>query len=275
MNLENKCIIVASHRRSGTHWLIDTLRNNFHDFAPGYFNLDRLAPHSSANDFVDLTSFQEILAGHDKMLILKTHTSQDLASFRGNDDVNRFIRKLIRRNNVIYIWRNGLDVMNSLHHYLKKFQDDVPESYTGLMKMKEDLGESARLPADMSRLDYWMAHVRGWHEGAARTIITYEELYFDYEAAVNRLAAELDLVRKQNISRIPLPPANRLVNKAQRVINRVLGFRQISSAVVPRKGTAGSFAEEMTSDDIAFFKQKAGPMMQEFGHPFQKQLLAL
>ncbi|MCL4219332.1 MAG: hypothetical protein KJ052_20310, partial [Candidatus Hydrogenedentes bacterium] len=102
-------VCVVSHRRSGTHLLIDTLFNNFPGFQPAYVNLDHLTLRQGRK----LTP-AELRDRLERPCILKTHGHANLEAFFDQDrDVLDSVYAALDESSMIYIYRDGRDVMVS------------------------------------------------------------------------------------------------------------------------------------------------------------------
>jgi len=62
-------VLVVSHRRSGTHWTIDAIRDNCASVGESYLNLDRLLPwHESP---ISISEFKSLVAAQRGAVLIK------------------------------------------------------------------------------------------------------------------------------------------------------------------------------------------------------------
>ena len=101
-------VIIASHRRSGTHWVIDTLRNNCPAINENFVNLDLIAP--SSHSPLPLSEFDKQLNTLDGIVLVKTHTPVTLDPFLVSEDLQHYAAALLQRSRIIYVHRDGRDV---------------------------------------------------------------------------------------------------------------------------------------------------------------------
>jgi hypothetical protein len=116
----NKNIIIFSHRRSGTHLIIDTLINNF-NLSKNYLNLDLL--NKRRQDNISINSFKERIS---KRQIFKSHSHGNLKSFFDNNlFYDQRLRDILNKSKKIYVYRDGRDVLVSLYFYMQTFDSKI------------------------------------------------------------------------------------------------------------------------------------------------------
>jgi hypothetical protein len=229
-------VIVASHERSGTHFLINTLALNF-GFATKQIDSDIM----SGADFYIRSHFQtflECLRYVGSGRILKEH--HHLAFFEGMLD--RLREEFI----VFYVYRNPADVMCSHWRYVRSVERrEGPLTATpGAFMRAAPWGGMLRYQMEQQAtiLDRWRSHVDAWTtlgvERAGVTTIGYEELNLDFEATVARLAARLG---------VPCP--------------RPVRPSPAENVVEPGPGKVGGFRDLLGADDIAFIRQTVAPTL--------------
>jgi hypothetical protein len=158
-------IIVASHRRSGTHLTIDTIANNaFIEF--DIENYDKIRFVSEEEDFSQ------------RDVILKTHMNGLVfEKYLSNFDKNS--------TKVLYVYRDGRGVMQSLYNY-EKNDVDFKSFING-----SNIYNTEEYDKDLSKLEYWAFHVKSWLEHDFVIPVKYEELSANYEATINKIFNEL------------------------------------------------------------------------------------
>jgi hypothetical protein len=233
-------VIVASHERSGTHFLINTLALNF-GFAAKHVDSDI----ASGADFYIRSHFQTFLdclrqVGSGR--ILKEH--HHLVFFDG------MLEHLREKFIVFYVYRNPADVMCSHWRYVRSVERrEGPITETpGAFMRAAPWGGMLRYQMEQqaSVLDRWRSHVDAWTtlgvEAAGAIPVVYEELNLDFEATVARLAARLG---------VPCP--------------RPVRPSLTENVMEPGPGKVGGFRDLLGADDIAFIRQAAAPTLQRLG----------
>jgi hypothetical protein len=232
-----KNVIVASHERSGTHFLINTLTLNF-DFQPQLI-------HNDVNSGADFYSPRQLemyiksirYAGGRR--IIKDH--HHLGFFDGLFDQ-------LRDNFIIfYIYRNPADVICSFWRLVLN-----SERREGPLTRAADAFMRAPPCGGMLRyqwtqhatiLDRWRSHVDEWTtrgvDEAGACLIRYEDLNRDFEATVARIASRLGA---------PCPKAIRRPSPTENVM-------------LAGPGEVGGFRKFLNADDIAFIRETTEPTL--------------
>jgi len=244
-------IVIVSHRRSGTHWLIDSLRGNFKGVSSWYYNLDNIR--------YDDKFFAEIkkkLSDSSKHLILKSHTEADLNFFP--PEKRFFVDYLLKRAKVIYVYRDGRDVLVSLYHYDKYKSEHRIGSFSSFIKKENpERGEN--------RIEYWKRHIEGWLNRNESNIlrISYEQIHKDYEGVLEQIRSFLGISFKKNkITKVSL----RRYGLFLRALRKIFPGIFKSSAVFPRKGSIGEWKEYFSNEDLETFNLIAKDTMRKLGY---------
>ena len=106
--MDKKKILVASHERSGTHFLINTIAENF-GYSPNQIDIDH-AHGYSLNDPQASKNLLSAYKNQNTALILKSHHSYPIVEYLMSDILDEF--------HIFYIVRDGRDVMTSFWRYL-------------------------------------------------------------------------------------------------------------------------------------------------------------
>lgn len=154
-------ILVASHRRSGTHLTIDSISNN------------------ASLDF-EITNFDKVRndAGlqtyGDKNLILKSHMNGNVFK----EHLSDFDAQKIP---IIYVYRDGRDVMQSLYNYENRTSD--------FKSFIEELNfyDTSEYNGELSKLEYWAFHVSSWLSKENVLPIRFDELRSSYNESIQKI----------------------------------------------------------------------------------------
>ena len=146
-------VVIATHRRSGTQWAIDALRNNSADINDTYMALEQMeAGHDAA---IPLANFRRQLLNLDGKVLINVHDLPTAESWSGLDE-RLFARTILKNSPTIYVHRDGRDVMVSLYYYMQSFSETVRnQSFARFLR-----GESALAGVDsgFSRPGFWAHH---------------------------------------------------------------------------------------------------------------------
>lgn len=231
---QRKNVLVVSHERSGTHFLINSIAFNF----PWYSNKEISITGTGQEQYEQYSEY----FGRFERRIFKTHYQYET--------LRAFFERLLEHFHVFYIVRDGRDVLTSCLHY---FNRTGPESFP----QAADIGQLLKCrPADY-QYDYksevrsenlaarWHFHVQNWLEVSDRiTVIRYEDLHSDFEGQLGRIADVLGCDVPEDVVR---PGLN-------------------DKSVQPRKGVVGDWRSHFTAADEEFFDRYAGGTMRQLGY---------
>ena len=254
----SKTIVVATHRRSGTHWTIDALRNNSPDVSESFLTLERTSSDHDAP--MPLPEFRERLNTLEGRVLVKVH-DLPAATFWKRDEERAFALLVLGQSPVIYVQRDGRDVMVSLYYYMRSFDEEVKQqSFSDFIRSESKLDG---VDSGMSRPAYWAHHARVWLQQPNVLLVSYEALEKRYETSVREMAAFLGVRLRRSLRAIDLPGKSGKPSLVGRALWK-LGLRQrrLSSAVQPRRGSSGDWRNHFNDDDLAFFMAEAGDQMQ-------------
>lgn len=160
-------ILVASHRRSGTHLTIDTVSNN------------------TSYDF-DIHNFDKVRNGigleeyGTRNMILKSHMNGDAFVKHKKEFQNENIR-------ILYAYRDGRGVMQSLYNYENKDSD------FGSFINEPNFYDTDEYDGELNRLEYWAFHVKSWLSKDYVIPVKFEELRSSYEQTIALVFEKMDI----------------------------------------------------------------------------------
>ncbi len=241
----NKNIIVISHRRSGTHLTIDTIRNNFKRYKKHHFftlNEDILQEENQ-KEFFRLCKTNSV--------VIKTHFLPNFNIYSLPKNLVKQIQEVFDNSHLIYVYRNGLDVMVSLYEYMKKFDTSVQQmDFNNFIFTKNNFDKTEK---EYNRFEFWKQHITSWKSSSYKKIhyIKYEDFLKNYEVSINKIAEIFNIEKSTNIVDIRLQNISHkgVVNK---ILNRLKGIQKTS--VSARKGSIGDYKNYFSEESLkAFF----------------------
>jgi hypothetical protein len=248
-------VVLATHRRSGTHLSIDLLRRHFpacrsrkrwfEGLDSLYLNLDAMAP---PRNLPPEHALERLLRA--RRPIVKTHASP---CFDGWDAESRdFALGIVARSDVIAVHRDVRDVLASFHHYERSY---APEQRTSL---SEFIGQK---DGGVSRPRAWANQVRAWRDAGAMSI-AYEEIIGDPAAALERLATALGMAPRGIEPVLPEALASRWQARWHVAFSRDPGATTVPGAT----GRPVRWRDALTQADRAFIQQESGDLLVELGY---------
>lgn len=160
-------ILVASHRRSGTHLTIDTIANNA-SFDFEISNFDKV------RNGIGLEEYGE------KDMVLKSHMN----GYFFDKYENEFLSKNIR---ILYAYRDGRDVMQSLYNY------ENNEGDFSTFIDEENKYDIEDYEGPLNRLDYWAFHIKSWLSKDYVIPVKFEDLRSSYEETISSVFQKMEI----------------------------------------------------------------------------------
>jgi hypothetical protein len=253
-------IVVASHPRSGTHLLLDTLRRQFEACRswkwPGerldrlYCNIDELP----GDGLLDGTTARRILQRTERPLV-KTHSwpgyqQAFLGSHDGGLDA-AWVDWLDEHATVFYVYRDGRDVLCSYQLFRQGFDPDARGPIGSFLRGTED---------GTNRVRRWADHVQTWREQPDVHCIRFETLLNDPAAVIQRLADVIDEEPRGTQPLLPRPFSS--IWDSRRA--RLFGVCPESTAII--NGDSQDWEALFTAEDRAFFHEQAGDLLLKSGY---------
>ncbi len=237
-------ILVASHRRSGTHWTIDTIRHNFPTVNNKFITLERILPNHPSPMTID--EFKSGLEQKHEKVIIKTHLTPFEVDEIADNNLKKIIQFVFETSKIIYVVRDGRDVLNSLFYYTKSFSKKTQE-ITLMEFFNQDLGKNHTINK-INRVEYWKLHVKKWLTKEDNMfLLKYESLTEKFNNIVQELESYLEIPKSQQIYRPELKSKG-------------------SSAIFPRKGVVGDYKQNFSEDELVFFNHTVGDLLEDLGY---------
>ncbi|MFX0133292.1 MAG: sulfotransferase domain-containing protein [Candidatus Hodarchaeota archaeon] len=259
-------IVIVSHRRSGTHWIIDSIRKNSNDVSQNYFNLDQML--ESSNKYISPDEFITLLNEYKKNKlkpILKTHMTANFSPFTSKKSL-KIINEIIDNSKIIYVYRDGRDVMVSFWYYMKKFTKNLPD-FSDFIIMNND---SDPTYSNLNRIEYWKEHIVGWFELTYKyrniCLVSYEELYYTYQKTMKHIFNFLELQKLYpKFKEVKLQDKN-VGYYFKKLMAKIIPINMESTSIHPRKGIVGDHKNHFTKKDLDLFYKIAGDFMKKLGY---------
>lgn len=240
---DSKRVLVASHERSGTHMLINTLALNFR-YSTLWVDVETSATPDGRRPTI--APFLDALPGDPFANVFKSHHAASL--FAGH------LEALATDTHIFYIHRDGRDVMTSFWRFAAGAGDidegprtDSVGAFMTAVPSGRPLLYQPGVPADM--LDRWVEHVGGWldlaqeHPGRV-TMIRFEDLLDNFDATLDEIAEALDSEPAHHAR-----PSLKL------------------PSVAPWRGASGTWREHLDDSALALYERRSkrlGQRLAEF-----------
>jgi hypothetical protein len=173
-------IFVHSHRRSGTHSVIDTIRNHF-DVSPAFRHLGEAPP------------------GDDKPYVVKTHEpyfGYVLSAenrWRTRDEQDQWAA-LYHRSRHVYVYRNPFKVLISQYIFdIRGGEAGVGVAH-GLTFRDYLMAESRHAGGrHFNRIEYWARHALSWIRASPALLIHFDDVQLNKPAVLISLSSHFGL----------------------------------------------------------------------------------
>jgi len=159
----------------------------------------------------------------------------------------------------VYLLRDGRDVMVSYTHHLRAIRGAAAVDPLELVRSGRGLQPCT-----------WHEHVEAWARnpfGADIITIRYEDLLADAARELQRLCEYAGVERDTSHLRlVATRAAFDKLRERERATPTHINPRWPKDKPFFRRGTAGSYQDEMTPDVLAAFMEQAGPTLRRFGY---------
>jgi hypothetical protein len=262
-----KKIIVASHRRSGTHLAIDSIANNIPSFrnAPPISSVT--LDHLSTTNKWDLTPKEFARTIYGKYALLKTHSHGNILDFFvGDEELKDFVKELFAETKIIYVHRDGRDVMVSLYYYERNFNKVVWEQSFSEYLRGTNSFDTQTYKNEIDRVGYWAFHVNSWIMKRNILLVSYDDLQHEYAATLQIIADFIDEPLDDDIRDIRRHAFDSgFFSELRRRISRQVGSVRTSS-VDFRRGMSGDWKSHFSNDDLSYFIKRGGDLNRRLGY---------
>lgn len=191
----NDQLLISSHERSGTHFLMNSIDSSFkHYSSKKFINFDynRLGSFINFHSKTNLENFFLNLYKNKNVSIYKSHFN---ASFFANFDDN-----VIKKIKFIYIYRNLIQTMKSFWIYINNVEwNEGPKnnifSKFCFEKPSGQLIRYSNIIAD-NLIERYFYNLKSWIEFSDKQnilFINYKDLDENYENTINKISEHLNL----------------------------------------------------------------------------------
>ena len=202
--MENKPkVIVISHERSGTHFMMNSLSECFDYVSSPWVNFDfpQTAPQMICPPMLNF--FHKESMGQFLVALDEQHHNQTIKSHHTMDFFKGILGNIFAAGfKIIYMYRNPIDVMLSQHSLVASYpRFEGPKTPTVSEFIRsEPAGWMMRYQyyQKANMLKRWEHHVNGWINYKHRDVIhvAYEELNDNYTTTMKRIGKSLGLKGK-------------------------------------------------------------------------------
>ncbi len=268
---KNKHVIVASHRRSGTHLTIDAVINNFKVFSqnstPVIVTLDHLSSHVPQQK-IDLRELQKQIAS--SPCLLKTHAHGNISKFFiGTSHFSAFIHELFQDSKIIVVHRDGRDVLTSLYFYMQGFDQKINDTtLSEFIRMKNNFDEGT-YPGEMDRVSYWGFHVDSWLGEDNVLLLSFDDFQNKYVETLKKISQFIEHPLDGKVKDVKRQKESKVIIHVRRYMQKLITQRFIRikySSVNFRKGESGDWVNYFSDDDLKYFNPRAGLVNQALGY---------
>ncbi len=183
--------------------------------------------------------------------ILKSHTPKQ--TFIERDGINlKSMYDLLSISDLIYVIRDGRDVLVSYYNYIKHF-DGLSSTFGEFLKMKIR-------NAEVNPVQYWVNHIEDWCSSENVLVVRFDEILKCQKTILKNISKHCGL----SINNKKIEPIKMVHNRYLRLFLRLIG-RQQSSAVLSGQGISGKYINYFREEDKSYFKKYAGDALIKFG----------
>lgn len=203
---------------------LDSLVANFDHFGSGFANFD---DDSSKSD----------------QRLFKTHVD--------NLEASQMIDK---SSKVVYVVRDGRDVLVSLYNYEKSLNQEVRDMNFAEFMRSPNPYNVTKPPMKLNRVEYWNHHVQSWltQDCYATKFVTFDQWKFSFERTLVELGEFLELSPKINSKSMVMKPGQGWLKK----ILAKIGLSK-TTAIQFRGGRSQVWKEHFDSEALDYFSTES------------------
>jgi len=261
-------IVVATHPRSGTHLLIDSLRRNFPACSIRKWPLERVdrlyltaeAMMQRSRRMGSVTALRTLVRA--RRPVVKTHTLPGFEPWyvpAAHEPLSPEFRDWFsRRGCFVHMRRDGRAAVLSFYTLLRASGLLGTQTFSSFLRSRGP-GSSAENAARG-----WAEHVRSWMERSEVLSLSFEELIREPRMSLERVAEHAGL--RPDWSEPLIPPAVRTGFEYR--MARLRGGRPESSAILPPHGISESrkWHQVFNYEDCVFFERETAGLLVELGY---------
>ena len=198
-DVDSPVVVVVSHERSGTHFLMNSIAMNSRYTVEPFLNFDHQTLAHEVN-FHSARSVGDFFDGLQQMKVPRGRLF--LQSIIKSHHTRAFLEPILGRRNVrvLYVYRHPADTLVSLWRFLHRWDwNEGPQTDTPLaLATRAPEGRMVRYQDRHAQtfFDRWAHHVQGWLEAGAQhqnvMCIRYSRLCTDFESGVGEVLAFLN-----------------------------------------------------------------------------------
>jgi hypothetical protein len=188
-----KNILVISHERSGTHFAINSIAQNFENIDYKYKNV-----YSKDNGGENYK--QDVERGFKEELEISSNDIKIFKSHHQFEFFEDYFDLLLERFHVFYVIRECADVMTSCYHYFNLHKSNPAFPYcTDIEKFLFQIkpydypydGAYSLIKSE-NLVERWAQHIKGWKK-VKKNICTiyYEQLKYDFQSVIEKMSVHL------------------------------------------------------------------------------------
>ena len=225
-------ILIASHRRSGTHLSLDLIRRNFPACRPrmlalenphhSYLNLDRFEPGHKVP--CDKREALRLLSKAQRPM-LKTHAEPGFKNI--DPEHSALVNDIVDRSRVIYVSRDGKRVMCSMWTWRRVFDPAARVGFNEFIRQADDKGRS--------RVRVWAEHVAAWSAVPGVLMVDFERIIKDTSALLDEIGVFLGETPEPQSPLLPRSNTTRLQSYLSRLTGNLESTNQHAAGEKPPK----------------------------------------
>ena len=198
--------------------------------------------------YLNLDSIEETAKIPDESTIFKTHSIADLDKFTSLKVKENFdaVKNVTDKCKLIYVYRDGRDVLVSLFNYQKKFDKSLNDVSFASFIRQDNTYEKHIINEKMSRVAFWAKHVSEWSIHPDVLLIEFSHLKSNLAGVINKMEHYLDEKSKPELINVSLEQGVKTsaFKKDKPIVRSSISFN---------KGKNGAWVDYFTEDDLEFY----------------------